>query len=86
MKRYKSQFGLVVFVFVAWFGPISIDAQGPSVANNEAGRGATGERGVVVMPFANVSGDSTDEWIGAGIAETVAAEWSRWWAWRRLTR
>lgn len=77
MKRYKSQFGLVVFAFVAWFGPISIDAQGPSVANNEAGRGATGERGVVVMPFANVSGDSTDEWIGAGIAETVAADLSQ---------
>ena len=31
-------------------------------------------RGVLVLPFSNISGDASDEWIGAGIADTVAAD------------
>ena len=34
-------------------------------------------RGVLVLPFSNISGDASDEWIGAGIAETVSADLSR---------
>ena len=33
--------------------------------------------GVAVLPFANISGDGADDWIGAGIAETVSADLSR---------
>ena len=29
---------------------------------------------VVVLPFANISGDPVDDWMGAGIAETVMAD------------
>ena len=29
---------------------------------------------VVVLPFANLSGQATDDWIGVGIAETVASD------------
>ena len=29
---------------------------------------------VAVMPFTNISGDGRDEWLGAGIAETVATD------------
>ena len=31
-------------------------------------------RWVFVLPFSNISGDASDEWIGAGIADTVAAD------------
>ena len=34
-------------------------------------------RGVLVLPFSNISGAASDEWIGAGIAETVSADLSR---------
>ena len=34
-------------------------------------------RGVLVLPFSNISGAGSDEWIGAGIAETVSANLSR---------
>ena len=34
-------------------------------------------RGVLVLPFSNISGNAADEWIGAGIAETVSADLSR---------
>ena len=39
--------------------------------------GAPASGGVAVLPFANISGDSADDWIGAGIAETVSADLSR---------
>ena len=29
------------------------------------------------MPFSNVTGDPTDAWIGAGIAETLIADLQR---------
>ena len=31
-------------------------------------------RTVVVVPFANISGQPDDDWIGTGIAETVTAD------------
>ena len=34
-------------------------------------------RTVVVVPFANISGHASDDWIGAGIAETVTADLER---------
>ena len=32
---------------------------------------------VAVVPFANISGQASDDWIGAGIAETVTADLER---------
>ena len=34
-------------------------------------------RAVAVVPFTNISGDPSDDWIGAGIAETVTADLER---------
>ena len=45
-----------------------------SVSGDEPNRGALDPRTVVVLPFANISGDSADDWVGAGIADTVAAD------------
>jgi TolB-like protein len=39
--------------------------------------GSLDARGVLVLPFSNISGDASDEWIGAGIAEAVSADLSR---------
>ena len=36
-----------------------------------------GPNGVLVLPFANISGESRDDWIGVGIAETVSADLTR---------
>ena len=32
---------------------------------------------IAVTPFVNITGNTTDDWIGAGIAETVTAELER---------
>ena len=46
----------------------------------QSGEGATAAvdrgpaRSVVVVPFSNISRDAADDWIGDGIAETVAAD------------
>ena len=32
---------------------------------------------IAVTPFANISGNTADDWIGAGIAETITAELER---------
>ena len=36
-----------------------------------------GSNGVLVLPFVNISGESRDDWIGVGIAETVSADLTR---------
>ena len=57
---------LVLLVLACW--PIPIFGAGqPAVPPPAAGPALT------VFPFANLTGDSTDAWIGAGIAETLAA-------------
>ncbi|MGE3512816.1 MAG: DUF5916 domain-containing protein, partial [Vicinamibacterales bacterium] len=37
------------------------------------GRPSTLSQGVAVLPFTNITGDPADDWIGAGIAETMSA-------------
>jgi len=55
----------------------------PGVALGQAVPGAgdmgvtLGPNGVLVLPFANISGESRDDWIGVGIAETVSADLAR---------
>ena len=53
---------VAVAVLIGWLAPVAGAAQGDPPA------------GMVVLPFVNISGAPADEWIGAGIAETIAAE------------
>ena len=53
---------VAVVVLIGWLAPVAGAAQGDPPA------------GLVVLPFVNISGAPADEWIGAGIAETIAAE------------
>ena len=48
-------------VFVGWLAPVCVAAQGDLPA------------GLAVTPFVNISGAPAEDWIGAGIAETIAA-------------
>ena len=63
----------VCLTLSAW--PVSLWAQ--SVPVSDATRTALDTRAVVVLPFANISTDASDEWVGAGIAATVAADLSQ---------
>ena len=56
---------LAPVVLVGGLAPLSLAAQGDSSA------------AMTVLPFVNVSGAPADDWIGAGIAETVTAEIDR---------
>ena len=47
------------------------------LAQAEKQRPPAGHASVAVMPFSNVTGDPTDAWIGAGIAETLIADLQR---------
>ena len=47
----------------------------PRVSSSEGPfSGATDGTIAAVLPFSNVSGDPTDDWLGAGIAETVSVD------------
>ncbi|MCE2540021.1 MAG: hypothetical protein J4G16_06425 [Acidobacteria bacterium] len=52
---------IALAVFVGWLAPVCVAAQGDSPA------------GLAVTPFVNISGAPAEDWIGAGIAETIAA-------------
>ena len=62
---------VVVTVFVA-----CLVAAAPVTAQREVDRPprAPAPERVAILPFVNVSGAPGDDWIGAGIAETLAAE------------
>ena len=61
---------LLVSGFVIAAPPPAAGAQAPSGATAPAGGGAL----VLVVPFANLSGDPLDDWLGVGIAEAVAID------------
>ena len=68
---------LTVYLAIAMVS-VTVWAQSvPSAGDGRPGGVSLAAAGVAVLPFANVSGDLTDEWIGAGIAETVSADFSR---------
>ena len=50
----------------------AIMGTGPVFAQGTAPEGRTAS--VVVLPFANITGESGDEWIGAGIAEALVTD------------
>ena len=66
--------GIAVFVFV-FGGTLAVAAQTGNQSGND---GATRSPAtVVVAPFLNISGDPDIDWLGIGIAETVAADLER---------
>ena len=60
--------------------PFSVMPAAQAAPTGQSGEGATAavDRGparpVAVVPFSNISRDAADDWIGDGIAETVAAD------------
>ena len=60
--------------------PFSVMPAAQAAAAGQSGEGETDEvdqghaRSVTVVPFVNISRDAADDWIGDGIAETVAAD------------
>ena len=70
-------------VSAAVFGVPPLSSAGPAAQAAPAGQWGKGEtdtvdrgpaRSVAVVPFSNISRDTADDWIGDGIAETVAAD------------
>ena len=55
--------------------PATVSAQGAVADGGEVTPSRSGT--VAVAPFVNISGRPTDDWIGAGIAETVTADLGR---------
>ena len=56
--------------------PVVVEAQ---EATSGGTRELTSEKGnIAVGPFVNISGRSSDDWIGYGIAETVSADLKQW--------
>ena len=53
-------------------GPVVVTAQ--ETTSGDARRLANEKRSVAVGPFINISGRSSDDWIGHGIAETLSAD------------
>ena len=71
---------LMMFAAGAAAGPVPVHRWSASTAAQEASPGsapiddATLSGSVAVIPFTNISRDDADDWIGAGIAETVMAD------------
>ena len=65
------QLRVALTVLAAW-----VVAATPVTAQREIGRPAGDARPgrVVILPFGNISGAPDDEWMGAGIAETLTAD------------
>ncbi len=57
--------------------PVVLHAQSAAVVSDEGSGAPLDARAVAVLPFSNISGEPSDDWIGAGIAETVSAHLSR---------
>ena len=64
MVRLRSIGAATLLLLSASSGPLA-------AAGQEAG--AAGGDAVAIRPFANISGIATDDWFGAGIAESLAA-------------
>ena len=54
--------------------PAAVRAQPAPGAANETSGASLDPGAVAVLPFANISGDPSDDWIGAGIADTISAD------------
>ena len=61
---------------VAAVAPAALAGQAPRFSAAPSGRAASAAsiESVAVLPFANVSRSEGDDWLGRGIAETIAAD------------
>ena len=62
--------------FVAALSAAALAQTGPG-SEAQPGANAPGPMTVAIVPFENLSGNAADEWIGAGIAETLSADFLR---------
>jgi serine/threonine protein kinase/tetratricopeptide (TPR) repeat protein len=66
----------------SWRGPIDFSdpaaampvRPGSSTSHGSAVDDAVGQRSIAVLSFTNITGDTGDDWIGQGIAETLTAD------------
>ncbi len=65
MARLESIGRAVLILFLAGSAPSAAAAQEAGAADDNGA--------VAILPFANISGIATDDWFGAGIAESLAA-------------
>ena len=72
--RKMAAFALCVALSM---GPAVVRAQRVPGAPDETNGASLNRRAVAVLPFTNISGSPSDDWVGAGIAETVSADLSR---------
>ena len=77
MKKTSDRVGLVwrtaFLVLCVALGAAPVVLRGQSASPSD-GRAALDRPVVIVVPFSNISGETSDAWIGAGIADTVAAD------------
>ena len=74
LQRATPSLALTTLVLVAILPSISNGSR--ALAQPGAGASAAGGP-VAVLSFINISGDSADDWIGTGIAESLASELNR---------
>ena len=73
----RALVGLTVWLAAGAPGVARAQPAAPQSAVAAMHRSAPRPGGVAVAPFLNVSAESTDDWIGTGIAETVSADLER---------
>ena len=67
---------VAVLGFITVVPPVSVAAQ--EETSGDTRRLASEQGSIAVGPFVNISGRSSDDWIGYGIAETVSADLQQW--------
>ena len=77
-----GSFGLAVLILVGGVTAFAGQAEnktarlgaatGQPVSTAQTGRGVDVPASIAVLAFANITGDPADDWMGAGIAETVS--------------
>ena len=72
-----SRLGAAFLTLCLALGASPVVLRGQSVSVSDDRVASLDPRGVIVLPFSNISGETADEWIGAGIAETVSSDLGR---------
>ena len=75
-RRGTSVSVVAVLGVITVVPPVSVAAQ--EETSGDTRRLASEQGSIAVGPFVNISGRSSDDWIGYGIAETVSADLQQW--------
>ena len=75
-RRGTSVSVVAVLGVITVVPPVSVAAQ--EETSGDTRRLASEQGTIAVGPFVNISGRSSDDWIGYGIAETVSADLQQW--------